>query len=577
MIRYFGVFGAARCAVLALALVAVLIPSAARAAGCTTTVSSISATVTAVGAAAPGATVCLADGAYGELTLDVTKPAPGVTVRAANPGRATIDGASLSGARLTLAQFNVTDEIDLMPGSSGMVVEHNRISGGYMGVNLPTSSTQVNDAEITGNKFVGPFGEDAIRANRYHDADGDGVGLLVDGNEITNVRENGNHSDCLQAVWVGDHMVYRHNYLHDNTCQGLFIKDQASVVDTVIVEDNLMLRNNSGCGAPATSCGQPAIFQLFGPMTNLQVRRNTIWTPGGGSPTTLRDPGWAGARVFDSNVISRPWSDTTAPFGSGYASMNNVAGSAPEGNWPATGFTTVASPAFANPATDDYRTNGSRGVDWAPADQDYGPGGSTTTPPVDTPPADTTPPGTLIGSGPSASTTSTSASFEFSTTESGSTFACKLDYGAYAACTSPKTYSGLSTGVHTFSVRATDPAGNVDASPARQTWTIYAGTPPPPPTDRLPIAAFDYSPTAPITGQAVTFDASSATCADTPCTYAWIDDGNDGPAGGQWSLGTGKTLTFTFEGVGVKYVRLTVTDADGDKASILRQVGVTQY
>ena len=301
-----------------------------------------------------------------------------------------------------------------------------------MGVNMPTSSTQENDVAITGNKFVGPFGEDAIRANRYHDSDGDGVGLLVEGNEFTNVRENGNHSDCLQAVWVGDHMIYRKNYLHDNQCQGFFIKDQASAVSTVTAEDNLMLRNNAGCGPGATSCGQPSIFQLFGPMSDLTVSHNTIWTPGGGSPTTLRDPGWTGTRSFQNNVISRPWSDTSAPFGSGYTASNNVSQGAPEGTWPSTGFTTVASPAFQNPAADDYRTNDGRGVTWAPADQVYGPGGTTTTPPPDT-----TAPNTTITSGMGA-TSSTSATFAFTATRVRSTFECKLDAGAYAACTSPK-------------------------------------------------------------------------------------------------------------------------------------------
>ena len=80
-------------------------------------------------------------------------------------------------------------------------------------------------------------------------------------------------------------MYFRRNYLHDNRCQGFFIKDQATTVANVVAEDNLFLRNNAACdGDPG--CGQPSIFQLFGPMTGLVVRRNTIWTPGGGSPTT---------------------------------------------------------------------------------------------------------------------------------------------------------------------------------------------------------------------------------------------------------------------------------------------------
>src|SRR5439155_7623536 len=87
---------------------------------------------------------------------------------------------------------------------------------------------------------------------------------------------------------------------------------------------------------------------------------------------------------------------------------------------------------------------------------------------------DTTAPDTSIDSGPSGSTEATGATFEFSATEAGSTFQCRLDGGSFAACTSPQALSGLSVGLHTFEVRATDGAGNTDASPAGRTWTVAA-------------------------------------------------------------------------------------------------------
>lgn len=77
-----------------------------------------------------------------------------------------------------------------------------------------------------------------------------------------------------------------------------------------------------------------------------------------------------------------------------------------------------------------------------------------------------TPPNTTIGSGPTGTVASGSASFSFSSSKAGSTFQCSLDAGAYGACTSPKNYTDLPDGQHTFSVRATDAAGNTDPTPA---------------------------------------------------------------------------------------------------------------
>lgn len=91
---------------------------------------------------------------------------------------------------------------------------------------------------------------------------------------------------------------------------------------------------------------------------------------------------------------------------------------------------------------------------------------------------DTTPPETTITDGPAEGSTITQAnpSISFSSNEADSTFSCQLDGGGFSPCTSPKTLSGLSNGSHTFEVKATDAAGNTDATPARRTWTVNATT-----------------------------------------------------------------------------------------------------
>jgi CSLREA domain-containing protein len=86
--------------------------------------------------------------------------------------------------------------------------------------------------------------------------------------------------------------------------------------------------------------------------------------------------------------------------------------------------------------------------------------------------ADTTAPETTIDGGPTGSSSSTSATFTFSSSESGSTFQCSLDGAAFGSCTSPRQYTGLGVGSHEFRVRATDDAGNTDESPAVRTWTV---------------------------------------------------------------------------------------------------------
>jgi subtilisin family serine protease len=85
---------------------------------------------------------------------------------------------------------------------------------------------------------------------------------------------------------------------------------------------------------------------------------------------------------------------------------------------------------------------------------------------------DVTPPNTTINGRPPASTTSRRATFRFRSTEAGSRFQCRHMNGAWMSCTSPKLYTGLTLGLHTFRVRAIDRSLNVDPTPAMDTWRI---------------------------------------------------------------------------------------------------------
>ena len=71
-------------------------------------------------------------------------------------------------------------------------------------------------------------------------------------------------------------------------------------------------------------------------------------------------------------------------------------------------------------------------------------------------------------SGPTGLTADSTPSFEFSADEPGARFECRIDGGAFVACATPFTTAPLPDGAHTLEVRAIDPAGNVDATPAER-------------------------------------------------------------------------------------------------------------
>jgi CSLREA domain-containing protein len=62
--------------------------------------------------------------------------------------------------------------------------------------------------------------------------------------------------------------------------------------------------------------------------------------------------------------------------------------------------------------------------------------------------------------------------FAFRSDQAGSRFLCKLDDKPFDLCRSPKRYTGLAPGRHVFWVRAVDPAGRVDLSPAKRTFAV---------------------------------------------------------------------------------------------------------
>lgn len=80
-------------------------------------------------------------------------------------------------------------------------------------------------------------------------------------------------------------------------------------------------------------------------------------------------------------------------------------------------------------------------------------------------------PDTVITSTPSDPNNAAVALFEFSSSQSNSTFECSIDSGGFSTCSSPFTSPFLSDGAHTFSVRAINSSSEADPSPANFGWT----------------------------------------------------------------------------------------------------------
>lgn len=111
---------------------------------------------------------------------------------------------------------------------------------------------------------------------------------------------------------------------------------------------------------------------------------------------------------------------------------------------------------------------------------------------------------------PTISITSMVSSFTNSSSQSISftgsgvvSFECQLDGGAYAACTSPKAYTGLSSSAHTFNVRGIT-AQATATSPVAVSWTVDTVAP------VKPVLVADIGVTTTSTAATMTFSSSDA-------------------------------------------------------------------
>ena len=121
-----------------------------------------------------------------------------------------------------------------------------------------------------------------------------------------------------------------------------------------------------------------------------------------------------------------------------------------------------------------------------------------------------------LGTKPPNPSNDSTPTFSFSAGEA-STFQCQLDAGAFAPCTSPTTLGSTADGSHTYTVKATDAAGNTGQ--ASYTWTIDTVAPTATLTAKPPNPSNDSTPTFSFSaGETSTFQCQLDAGAFAPCT-----------------------------------------------------------
>ena len=460
-------------AVLSTAALALLLPSAASATvyrATDTTFDSI------VAGASGGDTIYVADGDYDTFTgvaesSDLTfKPEPGD-----NPyfslnldwnashlvfdGFQDLEGWGMNGPNhITIKNSRVTQGISVTNSSSYITFDNDTfdnlapalnegrlsIAGGTTHVTIKNSHFGGDDLCSDGINLTGGSSDILVQDN---DFDGIQQGTCYDP-----VTGRGPHIDALQLYGTSD-VTIDGNWFHDNTT-GIMSPDGNG--SPVTITNNVLVSDGNGYPWAIVDGGG----------TDDVIRHNTIvgWQI---SVDRSNQGDWPDNETVTDNVLAGGDVNVGASVTGSVFDYNLVPGGG------AGTHSVNGSPTFAGGSGPcAYKlSSGSAGHNAASDGRDMG---------IDTcfSTVDTTPPDTTITSGPANPTSSTSASFAFTSSESGSTFECRIDSGSWSTCTSPKSYSSLATGSHTFDVRATDAASNTDATPASQTWTIRTITAP---------------------------------------------------------------------------------------------------
>ncbi|MCO5315805.1 MAG: Ig-like domain-containing protein [Solirubrobacterales bacterium] len=241
----------------------------------------------------------------------------------------------------------------------------------------------------------------------------------------------------------------------------------------------------------------------------------------------VRSVSWTVLTDGGSTTIDTPYPasftrDTTAEVSfSGSANTDHTECSLDGGPWQA-----CASPTTVNGLTEGEHTLRVRSVNALGKASDQ-PASITWT-------VDRTPAVVEITAGPSGPTPNAPAAFSFESSESFSTFECKLDGGDYAPCSSPFDLpNGLADGYHSFRVAAIDRAGNRSLAPQRDFKLMSSAAaaeitsgPAEGSTTKATAASFGISAAAPVPGFECKLDGGDYGPCSDPAAVTGLTDGS---------------------------------------------------
>jgi hypothetical protein len=484
--------GSASCARQATAVTFAAAPAAAKC-------SSVQAAVSAMSG---GDTAIVKSGTYSSASVSGVSKSPAVRVVVEPGGTAVLSGggsySSMSGVTLDGTEgangqgWDTTDGFSI--GSNGGGAAQNLKIDGALIHNAGGGQTiwmvGCNNVTIAHTEIRDVSNADGIQMAKYT-GQAECTNVLFDGIYMHDFNADCgvDHQDGIQ-IRAGSNITFTNSRIFRlNNCgsQGFFANQEGDLGGSNTTLSNTIIAGINGNAINFSSKPPQRMINntIDGGLNTCQPVTTTC--NGVIMKNNILNSACAGEQIFHNRVQNAAdWASNVSTSNCGYSSQGDT-------------VTPNFSAMFTNPASYDYHLksgafaigkasktdytktdidNGTR--DSAPdagADE-YGVTGASTPPPA-SPPADTTAPNTTISSGTTGSTTATTASFAFTgsdntTAASSLTYECKVDAGAYAACTSPKAYSGVAAGSHTFSVRAKDTAGNADATPATATWTVTA-------------------------------------------------------------------------------------------------------